>query len=118
MLYINILKFIYFYWRTITWQHCGVFESASGIHASPDLEPCLQLPPHPTPLGCPRAPVLGALLHASNLHWPFNLHMVIYMLQCYFLKSPHPHLLPLVQNSVLYVCVSLAAHVGTSMTSF
>ena len=86
MLYINILKFIYFYWRTITWQHCGVFESASGIHASPDLEPCLQLPPHPTPLGCPRAPVLGALLHASNLHWPPVLRVVMYMFECYWVN--------------------------------
>ena len=40
------------------------------------------LPSHPVPLGCPRAPALGALLQALNLHWPSTLHMVIYMFQC------------------------------------
>ena len=29
----------------------------------------LHIPPHLIPLGCPRALALGALLHASNLHW-------------------------------------------------
>ena len=33
----------------------------------------------PIPLGCTRAPALGALLHASNLHWSTILHIVIYM---------------------------------------
>ena len=27
------------------------------------------IPPHPIPLGCPRALALVALLHAWNLHW-------------------------------------------------
>ena len=40
------------------------------------------LPSHPVPLGCPRAPALGALLQALNLQWPSTLHMVIYMFQC------------------------------------
>ena len=45
----------------------------------------------PVPLGCPRAPALRALLHASNLHWSSILCMVImYMFQCYSLKSPLP----------------------------
>ena len=48
----------------------------------------------PSPLGCPRVLALSALLHASNLHWSSILHMVIYMLQCYSLKSSHPLLLP------------------------
>ena len=52
------------------------------------------LPPHPIPLGCPSAPALSALLHASDLHWSSILHMVIHMFQCYSLKSSHPHLLP------------------------
>ena len=58
-------------------------------------EPLSYLPPHPIPLGCPQAPALGALLHASNLHWSSILHVVMYMLQGYSLKSSHPHLLPL-----------------------
>ena len=52
------------------------------------------LPLHPIPLDCPRALALGALLHASNLDWSSILHMVIYMFQCYSLKSSHPRLLP------------------------
>ena len=45
------------------------------------------LPPHPIPLGCPRAPVLGALLHALSLHWLSLLHTVMYVFQCYSRKS-------------------------------
>ena len=42
-------------------------ELAIGIHVPPRLEPSLPpLSPH-FPLGCPRAPALGAFLHASNL---------------------------------------------------
>ena len=52
------------------------------------------LPPYPINLCCPRAPALSTLLHALNLHWSSILHMVIYMFQCYSLKSSHPHLLP------------------------
>ena len=93
------LKLIYFNWRLITLQYCVVFAihrhaSATGAHVSPSPEPSSHLPPHPIPLGYPRAPALGALLHASNLHWSSVLHMVIYMFQCYSLKSSLPRLLP------------------------
>ena len=69
-------------------------ESAMSAHVSPHPEPPSRLSPHITPLGCPRALALSVLLHASNLHWPSILRMVIYMFQGYSLKSPHPHLLP------------------------
>ena len=69
-------------------------ESAMGAHVSPNPEPSSHLPPHSIPLGCPRAPALSALLHASNLYWSSILHTVIYMFQCYSLKSSHPRLLP------------------------
>ena len=32
-------------------------------------EPRFYLPPHPIPLGCPRAPTLSALFYALNLDW-------------------------------------------------
>ena len=51
------------------------------------------LPPHPVPLGCPRAPAFSALLHAWNLNWSSVLR-VIYMFRCYSLKSSYPLLLP------------------------
>ena len=43
------------------------------------------------------------LLHASHLHWSSVLHTVIYMFQCYSLKSSHPRLLPL---SLFFLSVS------------
>ena len=52
----------------------------------PHPEPLSLLTPHSIPLGCPRA-------LASN--WPSILHIVMYSLQCYSLKSFHPCLLPL-----------------------
>ena len=53
------------------------------------------LPPHCIPLDYHRALALGALCHTSNLHWLSILHMVMYMFQCFSLKSSHPLLLPL-----------------------
>ena len=70
-------------------------ELATGIRVSPHPESPSHLPPHSIPLGCPRAPALGALLHASNMLWSSILHMVMYMFQCYSLKSFHPSILPL-----------------------
>ena len=65
-----------------------------SAHVSTHSEPLSHLPPHPIPLGCPRAPTLSALLHALSLPWSSILYMVIYIFQCYTLKSSHPHLLP------------------------
>ena len=61
----------------------------------PIPEPFSHLPPHPILLGCPRVLALGALLHALNSHWSSVLHMIMYMFQCYFIKSFHRRLLPL-----------------------
>ena len=46
------------------------------------------------PLGHPSAPALSTLSHAWNLDWRSISYMIIYMFQCYSLKSSHPHLLP------------------------
>ena len=59
----------------------------------PHPEPRFLLRPHSIPLRYPRALALSALFHASNLHWSSSLHMVMYMFQCYSLKSSHPLLL-------------------------
>ena len=81
-------------------------ELAAGIHVSPDPEPPIHLPPDPIPLGCPRAPALGPLFPAPNLHCSSVLHMAMYMFQRYSLKSPHPHLLPLNPKVCsLYLCL-------------
>ena len=69
-------------------------ESATGIHVSLHPEPHSHLPSHPIPLGCSRAPALGALLHASNLPRSSISHTVMYVFQYYSLESSHPRLLP------------------------
>ena len=60
---------------------------------SPSWSP-LPSPPHPIPQGHPSAPALSTLSQASNLDWQSVSHMIIYMFQCYSLKSSHPRLLP------------------------
>ena len=47
-----------------------------------------------------------SLSHASNLDWQASSHMIIYMFQCYSLKSSHPHLLPQSPKVYsLYLCL-------------
>ena len=60
---------------------------------SPSWNPS-HFPTHPIPQGHPSAPALSTLSHASNLDWWSISHMVIYMIQCYSLKSSHFHLFP------------------------
>ena len=101
------LKIIYFNWNLITLQYCGSFYYTSTwiSHGCTCVLPCWTPPltsiTTPSlwvvlsiPLGCPRAPALSALLHASNLHWSSILHVVIYMFQRYSLISSHLCLLP------------------------
>ena len=64
-----------------------------GCTCVPHPEPPSHLLPHPIPLGHPSAPALSTLSHASNLDWWSVSHMIIYMFQCYSLKSSHPCLL-------------------------
>ena len=54
----------------------------------PSQTPSHPYPLHPISLGCPRASVLGALLHALNLHWSFILHVVMHMFQCHLSVIP------------------------------
>ena len=75
--------FLNFNWRLITLQYC-VFHP----------EPFSHLPPHPIPQGHPSVPALSTLSHALNLDWLSVSHMIIYMFQCYSLKSFHCCLLP------------------------
>ena len=77
-----------------------------GVHVFPHPEPPSHLPPHPIPLGCPSALALSAPFHAWNLDWSSISHMVIYMFQCYPLKSSHPCLLPQSPKVCsLYLCL-------------
>ena len=120
----GIVFFFNFNWRLITSQYCGGFcytftWISHGCTCVPHPDPPSYLPPNPIPQGHPSAPALSTLSHASNLDWWSVSHMIIYMFQCYSLKSSHPHLLPRVQKSVLYICVSVAvSHIGSSLPSF
>ena len=71
----------------------------------PVLNPS-HLPAHPILLSCPSTPAVNALFHASNFDWSSISHMVIYMFQCYSLKSSHPRLLPQSPKVCsLYLCL-------------
>ena len=89
-----IFKFIYFNCRLITLQSCSGFCHtltwiSRGCTCVPHPESSSHLPPHPIPQGHPSAPALGTLSHASNLDWQSISHLIIYMFQCYSLKSSH-----------------------------
>ena len=91
--------FIYFNWRLITLQYCAGFchtftWSSHGCTCVPHPDPLSLLPPHHIPQGHLSAAALSTLPHVSNLHWRSISHVIIYMFQCYSLKSSHPRLLP------------------------
>ena len=115
---------IYFNWRLITLQYCGGFCHtftwiSHGCTCVPHPDPPSHLPPHPIPQGHPSAPALSTLSHPSNLDWWFISHMIIYMFQCYSVKSSHPRLLPQSPKVCFYICVSFAvSHIGSSLLSF
>ena len=95
----KLLFFNLFNWRLISLQYCGGFCHtftwiSHGCTGLPHPEHPSHLPPHPIPLGHSSAPTLNTLSHALNLDWRSISHMIIYMFQCYSLKSSHPCLLP------------------------
>ena len=124
ILFYYFKKCIYFNWRLITLQYCSGFCHTltwviNGCTCVPHPEPPSHLPPYPIPLGCPRAPTFSALFHELNLDWWSISHMVIYMFQCYSLKSPHLRLLPQSPKVCFYSCVSfVVSDIGLSLPSF
>ena len=110
-LFVSFLKkIIYFIWRLITLQYCSGFCHtltwiSHGYTCVSHPEPPSLLPPHPILQGCPSALALSALFHASNLDWWSISHMVIYMFQCYSLKSSHLRPLPQTKVCSLYLCL-------------
>ena len=65
-----------------------------GLHVFLILNPPPTFLPIPSLWVIPAHQALSILSHASNLDWGSVSHMVIYMFQCYSLKSSHPRLLP------------------------
>ena len=99
--FIFLLKTIYFKWNRITVYYCDGFwhihqhESATWIHVSRYPEHNSNLPCYPMASGFFHSTRVGCIFHALHLHWASLLYMVIYLFQCYFLKSSHPWTLPL-----------------------
>ena len=88
-------SFSNFNWRLNILQYCSGFchtliSISLGCTYILHPEPPSQFPPHPIPQGHPSASTLRTLSHASNLDWWSLSHMIIYMFQCYSLKSSHP----------------------------
>ena len=72
---------------------------------SPSWTPSI-LPPHPIPQGHTSAPALSTLSFAWNLDWQSVSYMIIYMFQCYSLKSSHPCFLPQSsEDCCLHLCL-------------
>ena len=64
------------------------------------------LPSYPIPKGHPSALALSTLSHALNLDRKSISHVIIYMFQCYSLRSSHPRLLPQSpKDSSIYLCL-------------
>jgi len=121
-LHLFCLLFFFFFligdYFTILW-FCHTFTWISHVCICvPHPDPPSHTPPHPIPQGHLSAPALSTLPHASNLDWRSISYMIIYMFQCYSLKSSHPCLLPQ-SPTVCSLCVSFAVlHIGSSLPSF
>ena len=88
--------------------------SDMSMYVSP--HPILELIPPPSP---PHPSGLSALLQVSNLHWSSISHTVIYMFQCYSLRSSHPHLLTQSpKDCSLHLCLFCCLTCGVIVTIF
>ena len=77
-------------------------------------------PPSPSyPSGSSSAPALSTLPHASNLDWQSISRMIIYMFQCYSLKSFHLCFLPQSPKVCsLHPCLFCCLTFGSLLTIF
>ena len=91
-------------------------ESAVGIHVS-----FPHLPLHPSPLGCHKSSALGSLCCTADSYWLYTLHMVMYILQCYFFRLSHllsPPLCPKVCSLCLHLhCCSVDRFISIFLDS-
>ena len=98
-LYRKTFFFFNFSWRLITLQYCSGFCHtliwiSHGFTCGPHPEPPLPPPSPSHPSGSSQCTSLEHLSQASNLDWWSVSHMIIYIFQCYSLRSSHPCLLP------------------------
>ena len=92
---------------------------AVEIHKSQPSQSPFPHAPHPSPLGCHRAPVAHFLLPTADSHWLSMLCMVMYMFPYYSPKSSHLLLPHCDCKSVFCICVTSAApQTGSSVPYF
>ena len=108
----TFFKFIFISCRLITLQYCSGFflpyidMNQPWIYmCSPSWSP-LPPPSISHPFGSSQCTSPEHLSHGSNLGWRSVSHLIIYMFQCYSLRSSHPRLLPQ-SKSLFYTSVSL-----------
>ena len=82
----NYFTILYWFCHTSAWIH-------HGCTWVPNPEYPSHLPPHMISLGHPNSPAPSILYFALNLDWQFVFYMILYMFQCYSLKSSHSCLL-------------------------
>ena len=110
----TFFSFFYFNWRLITLQYCGGFcPTLSWISHRCTCVPHPDPPStsHPIPQGHPSAPALSTLSHTLNLDWRSISHTIIYIFQCYNLKSSHPRLFP--ESKSLFFTSVFLFHIGS-----
>ena len=92
--------FIFINWRLITLQYCSDFFFSYMDMNQPWIYMCspsrsLLPPPSPShPSGSSQCTSPEHLSHASNLGWWSVSPLIVYLFQCYSLRTSHPHLLP------------------------
>ena len=94
-----IFSFIFISWRLITLQYCSGFCHtvtwiSHGFTCVPHPDPPLPPPSPPDPSGSSQCTSPKHLSHASNLGWWSVSPLIVYLFQCYSLRSSHPRLLP------------------------
>ena len=89
LLFLNFI-FTLFYFTILYWFCHTLTWIRHGCTHVPNPEPTSHLPPHTILLGHPSAPAPSIQYHASNLDWWFVSYMILYMFQCYSLKTSYP----------------------------
>ena len=98
-IYCFFFPFIFISWRIITLQYCSGFCHAltwisHGFTCVPHPHSPLPPPSPSHPSGCSQCTSPEHLSHASNLGWWSVSPWIVYLFQCYSLRTSHPRLLP------------------------
>ena len=94
------------YFAVLWWFLPYIDMNQPQVYMCPPSQTPLPPPSPPHPSGLSQCTDFESLFHASNLGWSSISQMVIYMFQCYSLRSSHPCLLPQSPKVCsLYLCL-------------